>query len=154
MPYAHRLGWLVASSNPRILAMFRYAIALSTALAAFTLIDVSSAQAQYGLSYGAGYGRQPNCVRQSAYVPVNPYARTSAYAPYSYRQSYYAPGIAVARTSYYSPGIRTGYYATGVRTSAYAPTAVYPYGGYGNLGYPGIRPVARTAPRVQLRVGF
>ena len=121
--------------------MFRYALTAIVGLALFSVADVKSAQAQYGLSYN------PNCVRPSAYSPYAGYRtsafRSTAYVPYVARQTYYAPGIAVGTTAYYGPGVRT-----------YVPTPVTAYGvGYGTIGYPAYRPV-RPAPRYQLRIGF
>ena len=123
--------------------MFRYALTALVGVALFSVADVKSAQAQYGLSYN------PNCVRQSAYAPYSNYRATAyttrAYVPYVARQSYYAPGVAVGTTAYYGPGVRT-----------YVPVPVATYGvGYGNLGYhPAYRPIVRTPPRYQLRIGF
>lgn len=100
--------------------------------------DLNQAQAQFG------YGFRPVGCAPRVPVYTAGYGYHRAFSPYgtAYRGYYGAPGLTVSRTSYYAaPGIRTF-------------SSPYGLGGFGNLGYPGLRIPARTAPRVQLRVGF
>lgn len=119
----------------RGIAMFRK-LTLGICLVAGTLFTVGATEAKAQRGYGSYYGRS------SCPTPFGgPNYYRSGFSPYSRGYSSYyrgVPGVYVApRLSY--PSYRSPYQRSF-------------YGGYGNLGYPGIR--TQPFPRAQLRIGF